>query len=108
MKNIIKSILVLFLLFIVTDSANASVNAQIPDSSTLKFPFIGAQVFIEPGQTPEEIDTWFRVLKENQFTVCRIRMFESYMRKADGTWDFSLFDNASSGRVLTYSPPWWG
>jgi beta-galactosidase len=63
-------------------------------SSTLKFPFIGAQVFIEPGQTREEIDTWFRVLKENRFTVCRIRMFESYMRKDDGSWDFSLFDNA--------------
>jgi beta-galactosidase len=57
-------------------------------------PFIGAQVFIEPGQTPEEIDTWFRTLKENHFTVCRIRMFESYMRKADGTWDFTLFDHA--------------
>ena len=66
------------------------------DSSTvtLSLPFIGAQVFIEPGQTPEEIDTWFRVLKENHFTVCRIRMFESYMKKQDGTWDFSLFDNA--------------
>jgi beta-galactosidase len=66
------------------------------DSSTtsLQLPFIGAQVFIEPGQTPVEIDTWFRVLEENHFTVCRIRMFESYMKKQDGTWDFSLFDNA--------------
>ena len=51
-------------------------------------------MFIEPGQTAAEIDTWFKVLKEQQFTVCRIRMFESYMKKADGTWDFSLFDNA--------------
>lgn len=59
-----------------------------------KVPFLGAQVFIEPGQTPEEIDTWFRVLKENNFSVCRIRMFESYMKKADGTWDFTLFDQA--------------
>lgn len=59
-----------------------------------KVPFIGAQVFIEPGQTPEEIDTWFRVLKENHFSVCRIRMFESYMKKSDGTWDFTLFDHA--------------
>ena len=57
-------------------------------------PFVGAEVFIEPGQTPEEIDTWFKTMKENNFTVCRIRMFESYMKKADGTWDFSLFDNA--------------
>ena len=55
---------------------------------------IGAQVFIEPGQTAEEIDLWFRTLKENNFTICRIRMFESYMRKPDGTWDFGLFDMA--------------
>ena len=55
---------------------------------------IGAQVFIEPGQTAEEIDLWFRTLKENNFTICRIRMFESYMRKPDGTWDFRLFDMA--------------
>jgi beta-galactosidase len=59
-----------------------------------KVPFIGAEVFIEPGQTPAEIDAWFKTMKENNFTVCRIRMFESYMKKADGTWDFSLFDNA--------------
>lgn len=57
-------------------------------------PFVGAEVFIEPGQTAEEIDTWFKTMKEQKFTVCRIRMFESYMKKADGTWDFSLFDNA--------------
>lgn len=63
-------------------------------TTTLQLPFIGAQVFIEPGQTPEEIDSWFRVLKENHFTVCRIRMFESYMKKPDGSWDFKLFDNA--------------
>jgi beta-galactosidase len=62
--------------------------------STLQFPFIGAQVFIEPGQTAEEIDKWFQVLKENNFSVCRIRMFESYMRKKDGSWDFTLFDMA--------------
>jgi beta-galactosidase len=57
-------------------------------------PVIGVQVFIEPGQTPEEIDTWFRILKENQMSICRIRMFESYMRISDGSWDFTLFDYA--------------
>lgn len=60
----------------------------------MKVPFIGAQVFIEPGQTPDEIDSWFRIMKENNFTVCRIRMFESYMKNADGSWDFNLFDHA--------------
>ncbi len=57
-------------------------------------PLFGAQVFIEPGQTQEEIDSWFRILKENNMSLCRIRMFESYMKKEDGTWDFTLFDNA--------------
>ncbi len=57
-------------------------------------PFIGAQVFIEPGQTHEDIDNWFRQLKENNMSVCRIRMFESYMRDANYNWDFSLFDEA--------------
>ena len=80
-------ILILFL--------STAVNIQAQKTMS-DLPFLGAQVFIEPGQTPEEIDTWFQVLKENRFTVCRIRMFESYMKKADGTWDFTLFDHAFS------------
>lgn len=55
---------------------------------------MGAEIFIEPGQKPEEIDTWFLRLKEAGMTVTRIRLFETYMRKADGSWDFSLFDTA--------------
>ncbi|TWR30606.1 hypothetical protein FPZ43_06620 [Mucilaginibacter pallidiroseus] len=55
---------------------------------------IGAEVFIEPGQTPEEIDLWFRCLQEAGMSVTRIRLFESYMRNAAGEWDFSLFDIA--------------
>jgi len=57
-------------------------------------PVFGAQVFIEPGQTNEDIDTWFRMLKENGMKTTRIRMFESYMHQADDSWDFSLFDMA--------------
>ena len=57
-------------------------------------PEIGAEVFIEPGQTPQEIDTWFKRLKESHMSVTRIRMFESYMHKADGSWDYTLFDLA--------------
>ncbi|TSD64906.1 beta-galactosidase [Inquilinus sp. KBS0705] len=54
----------------------------------------GAEVFIEPGQTAEEIDTWFLRLKEAGMTVTRIRLFENYMRKPDGTWDYTLYDTA--------------
>jgi len=75
-------------------SSFAAADYEQTVTASLKLPFIGAQVFIEPGQTPEEIDKWFRLLRDNNFTFCRIRMFESYMKKADGGWDFTLFDNA--------------
>jgi len=100
MKKLIHVIILIFLILAGFElHAGQNPNPEIELSSdssaaTLSLPFIGAQVFIEPGQTAEDIDTWFRVLKENHFTVCRIRMFESYMKKQDGTWDFSLFDNA--------------
>lgn len=77
--------IILFILF------SGTGNCQ---SSKTDIPMIGAQVFIEPGQTPEEIDTWFRVMNENGLTICRIRMFETYMHKTDGSWDFTLFDYA--------------
>jgi len=57
-------------------------------------PFIAAEVFIEPGQTPQEIESFFKTLHDKRFSLCRIRMFETYMQKADGSWDFSLFDTA--------------
>ena len=57
-------------------------------------PFVGAQVFIEPGQTSEQVESYFKILSSSHMTVCRIRMFESYMRKKDGTWDFAMFDRA--------------
>ena len=56
-------------------------------------PVVGAQVFIEPGQSAGEVDGWFRTLKENGMEVCRIRLFEEYIHTEDG-WDFSLFDRA--------------
>lgn len=55
---------------------------------------IGAQVFIEPGQTADDIDDWFRILMENGMTVCRIRMFETHMHQPDGSWNFALYDEA--------------
>ena len=66
----------------------------INNGYTQEIPVMGAQVFIEPGQSEEETDLWFRTLKENGMDICRIRMFESYMIQSDGSWDFSLFDRA--------------
>lgn len=69
-------------------------NASLAQTSASDVPMIGAEVFIEPGQTPQEIDTWFRRMKEAGMTLTRIRMFERYMHTPDGKWDFSLFDEA--------------
>lgn len=57
-------------------------------------PSIGAQVYIEPGQTAEEIESWFSIMAEYNMTVCRIRMDETHMAQADGSWDFTLYDAA--------------
>ncbi|MDD4922075.1 MAG: beta-galactosidase trimerization domain-containing protein [Bacteroidales bacterium] len=55
---------------------------------------IGAQIFIEPGQTDQDIDGFFRIMQENNMTVGRIRLFGAHMLKKDGTWDFTLYDKA--------------
>lgn len=57
-------------------------------------PAIGAQVFIEPGQTPEQIDSWFSCLESHNMSFARIRLFGSHILKEDGSWDFSLYDLA--------------
>jgi beta-galactosidase len=77
---------IILLCVIICFGQNLSAQNNVPE--------IGAEVFIEPGQTPQEIDTWFKRLKESHMTVTRIRMFESYMHKTDGSWDYSLFDQA--------------
>ncbi|MCC5929667.1 MAG: beta-galactosidase trimerization domain-containing protein [Cyclobacteriaceae bacterium] len=64
------------------------------NAQNFEHPTVGAQVFIEPGQQPEEIQNWFKILQAHGMKVCRIRMFESYMRNEKGEWDFALFDYA--------------
>lgn len=56
-------------------------------------PQIGAQVFIEPGQTQQQVSAWFDALEKAGMTVCRIRIHESHVNR-DGKWDFSLYDYA--------------
>lgn len=65
----------------------------VPARAAGKTPEIGAQVFVEPGQSPADIDSFFRTLHDSGLTVARIRMFGSHMYR-DGRWDFSLYDEA--------------
>lgn len=85
MTKFIRSILILFCL----SASGAVVSAQ-----TTAAPVIGAQVFIEPGQSPEQIDSWFSILESCRMPFARIRLFGSHVMKEDGTFDFSLYDLA--------------
>jgi beta-galactosidase len=57
-------------------------------------PLLGAQVWIEPGQTNSEIDGWFAQLEASRMPVARLFVMWSYIETAPGTWDFTLYDMA--------------
>ncbi|MGN0188712.1 MAG: hypothetical protein ACI395_04280, partial [Candidatus Cryptobacteroides sp.] len=88
MSRLILSLLSAFFLW------NAAAFSKPLSTNWNDVPLIGGQVFIEPGQTEEMIEGWFRLLSENKMKLCRIRMFENYMKDENGNWDFSLFDTA--------------
>ncbi len=57
-------------------------------------PLLGAQIWIEPGQTPEQIGHWFKTLADKQMPVTRLFMMWNYLEPQSGEWDFSLYDQA--------------
>jgi beta-galactosidase len=63
-------------------------------STYLKIPQIGAQVWIEPGQTREEIYRWFRILADHRMPCARLFLMWNYIEIKPGDWDFSLYDFA--------------
>lgn len=89
--DFIRKAVLLTALIIILPVLHSSGWAQV---SKQDVPMIGAELFIEPGQTAEEIDIWLQKMKEAGLTITRIRMFETYMHKPNGSWDFSLFDEA--------------
>lgn len=80
--------------FFLSATISAALSLSTHAAEPFEAPLIGAQVFIEPGQTPEQIDGWFAMLEKHDMKLARIRMFENTMRTPDGGWDFSLFDHA--------------
>ncbi len=57
-------------------------------------PLLGAQIWIEPGQTDAEIDGWFHQLAQSKMPVARIFVMWSYLEPRPGEWNFSLYDTA--------------
>lgn len=82
-----------FLILLLMTTTSLFASAAQP-STINHAPELGAQVFIEPGQTTDDVRQWMRILHDHHMTVCRIRMFEDHFRQPDGSWDFALYDAA--------------
>lgn len=71
-----------------------SILGQVDAQNSAGIPMIGAQIIVEPWQSAQDVDLWFKTMRDNGMSVCRIRMFEEYLKSADGTWCFDCFDTA--------------
>lgn len=57
-------------------------------------PEIGAQVWIEPGQTNAEIERWFKILSDHHMPCARLFIMWNYIELKPDVWDFTLYDHA--------------
>ncbi|HEX8147052.1 MAG TPA: beta-galactosidase [Pyrinomonadaceae bacterium] len=77
-------------------------------------PLLGAQIWIEPGQKPEDVERWFRTLAEGRMPVARLFLMWNYVEREPGVWDFALYDRAFRAaekyrvRVVATLTPNWG
>lgn len=67
---------------------------SLPAPAQNQPPQIGAQIWVEPGHTPQQIDQWFALLKQHNMPVTRLFVMWNFIEKADGSWDWSLYDAA--------------
>jgi len=72
--------------------SSCALSAQTPQQVSSQSPLLGAQVWIEPGQTPQQIDGWFHELAEEHMPVARIFVMWSYLQTGPQQWDYSLYD----------------
>ncbi|HEV2862168.1 MAG TPA: beta-galactosidase [Pyrinomonadaceae bacterium] len=57
-------------------------------------PRLGAQVWVEPGQTEQDLDRWFKTLADSHMPVARLFLMWNYLEAEPGRWDFRLYDAA--------------
>jgi beta-galactosidase len=104
----LKQFLALALLLILSPEVRAG--AQIEEAR----PLLGAQIWIEPGQRPEEVERWFKTLADAHMPVARLFLMWNYVEREPGVWDFSLYDRAFRAaekygvRVVATLTPNWG
>src|ERR1017187_10460466 len=63
-------------------------------TGTAETPLIGAQIWIEPGQPPAQIDGWFRQLSVAHMPVARLFLMWPDLEPKKDEWDFALYDEA--------------
>ena len=74
-------------LFITTLSLSVSVIAQERIN-------VGAEIWIEPGQTEQQIDNWFSLAAQNGMKSARLFLMWNYIESEKGKYDFKLYDIA--------------
>ncbi len=62
--------------------------------SPAQAPLLGAEVWLEPRQTPAQVDGWFKELADEHMPVARVFMMWSDLETGPGQWDFAAYDRA--------------
>jgi beta-galactosidase len=66
----------------------------MPGQLLAQVPEIGAQIWLENGMTAKEIDGHFAILESQGMKVTRLFVMWNFIEKADGSYDYTLYDNA--------------
>jgi beta-galactosidase len=63
---------------------NQGLNAKLPD--------IGAEIWIEPGNTKEQIFQWMEIAAQHQMSVVRIFAMWTHVEAEKDVWNFDIYD----------------
>jgi len=55
-------------------------------------PQLGAEIYLEPGQTPQQVDHWVKELSDKKMPIARVFMMWNYLEPKPDVWDFTLYD----------------
>lgn len=83
--KLIRNILLSIILITLFGSISSKVTAQT-------LPNIGAEIWIEPGQSKEQMFDWFKAMSDNKMYSARIFVMWNYIEVKPGEFDFTLYD----------------
>lgn len=80
------SVKLLFFIFSIALWQPAQGQAQVPE--------IGAQVWVEPSMSNEQIDQVFAQMEQHGMKTCRLFVMWNYIEKQPNQWDWRIYDAA--------------